>query len=254
MDGGMEPTSYSRARAYAIPRHCRRTAGTVFSGAIRAIHHWGPHMASFVPEPIEHYAGTLSAPEPELLAELARETRATQQDAQMMVGHIEGTLLALLVRLSGARRVLEIGTFTGYSALCMASGLPDDGELITCDVNEHSTALARRFWDRSPHGRKIQLRLAPALDTIATLSGPLDFVFIDADKPNYIRYWEAVLPVVRPGGAIVADNVLWSGRVLEPKEANDRALAAFNDHVRRDTRVRHVMLPVRDGITIAVKN
>ena len=211
-------------------------------------------MASFVPENIEHYAGKLSAPEPELLAELARETRETQKDPQMMVGHIEGMLLAVLVRLAGARRVLEIGTFTGYSALCIASALPDDGELITCDVDEQTTALARRYWDRSPHGRKIHLRLAPALDTMATLAGPIDFAFIDADKPNYIHYWEAVLPVVRAGGAIVADNVLWSGRVLEPKEANDRALAAFNDHVRRDPRVRHVMLPVRDGITIAVKN
>ncbi|HEX6790001.1 MAG TPA: O-methyltransferase [Candidatus Krumholzibacteria bacterium] len=211
-------------------------------------------MASFVPENIEHYAEALSAPEPELLAELARETRATQKDPQMMVGHIEGTLLAVLVRLCGARRVLEIGTFTGYSALCIASGLPDNGELITCDIDEKATALARRYWDRSPHGRKIKLCLAPAVETIATLEGPIDFVFIDADKPGYVRYWDAVLPIVRPGGAIVADNVLWSGRVLEPKEANDRALAAFNDHVRRDPRVRHVMLPVRDGITIAVKN
>lgn len=211
-------------------------------------------MVSFIPEPIQNYADALSAPEPELLAELARETRATQSDPQMMVGHVQGTLLGLLVRLCGARRVLEIGTFTGYSALSMASGLPDDGELITCDVDPKATALAQRYWDRSPHGRKIHLRLAPALDTVATLAGPVDFVFIDADKPNYIRYWEAVLPIVRPGGAIVADNVLWSGRVLEPKEPNDHALAAFNQHVRRDPRVRHVLLPVRDGITIAVKH
>ena len=210
-------------------------------------------MISFVPEEIQHYADAFSTVEDELFAELARETRATQADPQMMVGHGEGLLLALLVRLCRARRVLEVGTFTGYSALSMACALPGDGELITCDIDESATALARRYWARSPHGHKIQLRLAPALDTIAGLAGPIDFAFIDADKPNYIRYWEAILPLVRAGGAVVADNVLWSGRVLDPKEANDRALAAFNEHVRNDERVDQVMLPVRDGITLAVK-
>jgi caffeoyl-CoA O-methyltransferase len=210
-------------------------------------------MISFVPEEIQKYADAFSSAEPDLLAELARETHATQKDPQMIVGHGEGLLLRLLVRLCGARRVLEIGTFTGYSALAMASALPEDGELVTCDVDATCTALARRYWERSPHGKKIRLVLAPAIETIASLRGPLDFVFIDADKPNYVKYWEAALPLVRSGGAIVADNVLWSGRVLDPKEESDRALAAFNAHVRRDARVEHVMLPVRDGVTIAVK-
>jgi caffeoyl-CoA O-methyltransferase len=210
-------------------------------------------MISFVPEEIQKYADAFSSAEPDLLAELARETHATQKDPQMIVGHGEGLLLRLLVRLCGARRVLEIGTFTGYSALAMASALPEDGELVTCDVDATCTALARRYWERSAHGKKIRLVLAPAIETIASLRGPLDFVFIDADKPNYVKYWEAALPLVRSGGAIVADNVLWSGRVLDPKEESDRALAAFNAHVRRDARVEHVMLPVRDGITIAVK-
>ena len=213
----------------------------------------GPTLISFVSESIQRYADEFSSPEPGLFAELARETRATQVDPQMMVGHGEGLLLRLLVRMSGARRVLEIGTFTGYSALAMASGLPEGGEVITCDVDPKATALARRFWDRSPHGRRITLRLGPALETIASLAGLFDLVFIDADKPNYIRYWEAVLPRVRGGGVIVADNVLWSGRVLDPKDEDDRALAAFNGHVRKDPRVEHVMLPIRDGITIAVK-
>ncbi|HET6350210.1 MAG TPA: class I SAM-dependent methyltransferase [Candidatus Krumholzibacteria bacterium] len=206
-----------------------------------------------VSEDIQAYANACSTPEPDLFQELARETRASQKDHVMMVGHCEGMLLRTLVTLSRARRVLEIGTFTGYSALAMASALPDDGELITCDVDANATALARRYWDRSPHGKKIHLRLAPALDTIPTLTSPIDFVFIDADKPNYIRYWEAVLPLVRAGGVVVADNVLWSGRVLEPKEKSDHALAAFNMHVNRDDRVEHVMLPIRDGVTIAVK-
>jgi caffeoyl-CoA O-methyltransferase len=162
-------------------------------------------------------------------------------------------LLKNLVRLSGAKRVLEIGTFTGYSALAMAEGLPDDGVLVTCDVDPKATAIARSFWDRSPHGRKIALKLAPALDTIATLQDGIDVVFIDADKRNYIRYWDACLPKVRAGGVLLADNVLWSGAVLDPKTDDDRALAAFNEHVMRDARVELVMLPIRDGITLAVK-
>jgi caffeoyl-CoA O-methyltransferase len=210
-------------------------------------------MISFIPEDIQHYADAFSSPEPELFADLARETRASQRDPQMMVGYAEGLLLGLLVRLCGARRVLEIGTFTGYSALAMAGALPDDGKIITCDINARSTEVAKRYWDRSPHGKKIELRLAPALDTLASLQGPIDFVFIDADKPNYIHYWEKALPLVRAGGAIVADNVLWSGRVLDPRDDTDRAIVAFNAHVRNDPRVEHVMLTVRDGVTLAVK-
>ena len=210
-------------------------------------------MIPFVSEAIQNYADTFSSPEPEIFAELARETNATQKDPQMMVGHSEGLLLQLLVRMTRAQRVLEIGTFTGYSALAMAMALPADGELITCDVDSVATALAQKFWARSPHGKKIRLVLAPASDTIPTLKGPFDFVFIDADKPGYIKYWEAVLPRVRAGGVIVADNVLWSGRVLEPKDDSTRAIVAFNAHVQADARVQHVMLPIRDGVTIALK-
>jgi len=210
-------------------------------------------MIPIVSEAIQKYADALSTPEPGLSAELARETHATQKDPQMMVGHSEGLLLRLLVMISRSRRVLEIGTFTGYSALAMASALPDDGELITCDINRDTTAVARKYWDRSPHGKKIHLKLAPALETIATLTGPFDLVFIDADKPNYARYWDAVLPLVRSGGLLVADNVLWSGRVLDPQNDTDRAVAAFNAHVQHDKRVEHVLLPIRDGVTVAVK-
>ncbi len=210
-------------------------------------------MIPLVSEAIQNYADASSSPEPELFQELARETRATQKDPQMMVGHGEGLLLRLLVLLSRARRVLEIGTFTGYSALAMAFALPADGELITCDVDPRATTLAQKFWARSPHGKKIRLELAPASDTIATLEGPIDFVFIDADKPNYIKYWDAVLPLVRTGGVLVADNVLWSGRVLDPQDDTTRAIVAFNAHVKNDDRVELVMLPIRDGVTVAVK-
>jgi caffeoyl-CoA O-methyltransferase len=210
-------------------------------------------MINFVNEDILNYADQFSSPEPELFAELARETRATQKDPQMMVGHGEGLFLRLVVKVARARRVLEIGTFTGYSALAMAMALPADGELITCDVDPVATATAQKYWAKSPHGKKIHLKLAPASDTIPTLTGPFDLVFIDADKPGYIKYWETALPLLREGGVIIADNVLWSGRVLEPKDDATRAIAAFNAHVAGDARVEHVMLPIRDGITVAVK-
>ncbi|HXV13630.1 MAG TPA: class I SAM-dependent methyltransferase [Candidatus Krumholzibacteria bacterium] len=210
-------------------------------------------MISFIPETIEAYADAHSTPEPALFAELAAVTRAQTTKPQMMVGHTQGLLLKFLVRIAGAKRVLEIGTFTGYSALAMAEGLPDDGSIVTCDIDPKATAIARSFWERSPHGRKITLALAPALDTIATLAGPIDFVFIDADKTNYVRYWDACVPKVRPGGVLAADNVLWSGEVLDPKTDDARALAAFNEHVLRDARVDLVMLPIRDGVTLAVK-
>jgi caffeoyl-CoA O-methyltransferase len=208
-------------------------------------------MLPFVPEEINDYIAAHSTAETNLQAQLARETRDGTDQPQMMVGNAEGLLLRALVRAGGARLVLEIGTFTGYSALAMAEGLPEDGVLITCDVNPVTTEIARRYWKRSPAGSKIELRLGPALETIRGLEGPFDLVFIDADKTGYIDYWEAVVPKVRQGGLVVADNVLWSGRVLEPTEPEAKALAAFNDHVAADVRVEQVMLPIRDGVTVA---
>ena len=173
----------------------------------------------------------------------------------MLIGPFEGALLAMLVRLTGARRVLEIGTFTGYSALCMAEALPAKGKLTTCEIKPERADIARSFFARSPHGHKIKIHLGPALETLAGLpvSASFDFVFLDADKENYVNYYEAVLPCLRPGGLIVADNVLWSGRVLAPKKKSDRAVVRFNNHVRRDPRVECVMLPVRDGVSLIRK-
>lgn len=210
-------------------------------------------MIPFVPEHIEAYAEAHSTPETELFKELAAATRAQTTQPQMMVGHLEGMFLKLLVVLTKAKRVLEVGTFTGYSALCMAEGLPEGGRIITCDVDPKATTIARSFWARSPHGAKIDLKLAPALDTIATLDEPIDLVFIDADKQNYVRYWDACVPKVRSGGVLLADNVLWSGAVLDPKTDDDKALARFNQHVLHDDRVQMVMLPIRDGVSVAVK-
>ena len=154
---------------------------------------------------------------------------------------------------SGAKRAVEIGTFTGYSALSIAEGLPDDGRLTCCDVSEEWTAIARRYWALAPWGHKIELRLAPALETLGQLEGPIDFAFVDADKSNYVNYWEALLPKMCAGGLIVADNVLWSGTVLAPDTESARAIAEFNRYVAADDRVEQVMLTVRDGITIARK-
>lgn len=208
-------------------------------------------MLTLVPEPIELYAAAHSDPVPPLLDELRAETYDKMSFPQMQVGRIEGALLKMLARLVGARRALEIGTFTGYSALSIAEGLPEDGILVTCDVDPNAVSIARGYFARSPHGKKIEVRLGPALDTIAKLTPPLDLVFIDADKGNYANYYDAALALLRPGGLIVADNALWSGTVVDPKTDDARAIAAFNDKVTADDRVEKVMLTVRDGILLA---
>ena len=210
-------------------------------------------MAEILSDEIEDYVRAHSEKPAALFEALAKETREKMSSPGMQVGPVEGAFLRLLVRLSGAKRVLEIGMFTGYSGLMMAEGLPEDGELITCDVDPKAEEMARRFHAQSPHGKKIQIRMGPALETIKTLQGPLDLVFIDADKQNYSAYYDAVLPLVRKGGLIVADNTLWSGRVLDPKGDNDRAIVAFNEKVAKDDRVEKVQLSVRDGMTLMWK-
>ena len=213
-------------------------------------------MLTLVPEEIEEYARRSTTPVPELLEELREVTYARTELPQMQVGPLEGNLLHLLVRITGARRGVEIGMFTGYSALMMASALPEGGELITCDVDPAAEAIARSFFDRSPVGTRIQVRIAPALQTLETLEGPFDFAFIDADKTNYVNYYEAVLPLLRPGGWIAADNTLWNGRVLDdPAEQSEdtRALVAFSRHVAEDDRTHQALLTVRDGITLIWK-
>jgi caffeoyl-CoA O-methyltransferase len=211
-------------------------------------------MERLVAEHIENYVIQHTADEDALFGEIAAETRKHTEQPQMMVGNIEGTFLRTLVRITGARRVLELGTFTGYSSLAMAMGLPDDGELTTCDVSEEFTSIARRFWERSPHGKKIRLVLGPATETIPTFEGEFDMAFIDADKENYSNYWDLIVPKVRKGGLIVADNVLWNGRVTYTPDTHDTATAAlvtFNEKVRNDDRVEQVMLTVRDGMTLS---
>jgi caffeoyl-CoA O-methyltransferase len=210
-------------------------------------------MERFIDAAVEQFARDHTEPETDLYSRLREETYRTMDRPQMQVDVIEGCFLKTLVRLTGARTILEVGMFTGYSALMMAEGLPDDGRLITCEIDPKAEAIARRYFVESPHGPKITIQMGPALDTIKTLTGPLDLVFIDADKPNYANYYEACLPLVKPGGLIVADNVLWSGKVLNPQDADDHAIVAFNDLVQNDPRVENVCLTVRDGMMLAWK-
>jgi caffeoyl-CoA O-methyltransferase len=207
-------------------------------------------VSFLVDERIEEYAEAHTTPPDPLLAALAEETRATMDSPQMLTGTIEGRFLELLVFASGAQRVLELGTFTGYSALSMAAALPEGGRIDTCDIEPKHVEVARRYIARSPHGSKIRIHLGPALDTIAQLEGEFDLVFIDADKPNYASYYEAVLPRLARRGLIAIDNTLWSGRVLDPEDDHSKAIAALNDRIVADERVIAVQLTIRDGVTL----
>ena len=208
---------------------------------------------SFIVEPaVEEYAEAHSSPNAELFERLAAETREKSEAPQMMVGLLEGQFLGALVRSTGAKRILELGTFTGYSSISMALALPADGRLITCDVNEETTAIARRYAEEAGVVDKIDYRLGPAVDTIGQLDGEFDLVFIDADKPNYVNYYEAAVPKLAAGGLIILDNTLWSGRVADANEddENTRAIRAVNDRVLEDPRVNNVLLTVRDGMNL----
>jgi caffeoyl-CoA O-methyltransferase len=199
---------------------------------------------------IEEYAVAHSTPPAKLFERLGAETRETQAAPQMMVGSLEGAFLSFLVGLKRPRLVLEIGTFTGWSSIAMATALPEGGKVITCDVNEETSAIARRYAEEAGVAERIEYRLGPAVETLGSLEGPFDLVFIDADKPGYIDYYEAVLPKLADGGVILADNTLASGNVIAPNGEMSEAIARFNDYVRADERVECVLLTIRDGITM----
>ena len=208
---------------------------------------------SFIVEPkVEQYAEEHTEPDGELFERLATETHEKTSAPQMMVGRIEGRFLGSLVRMLRARRVLEIGTFTGYSSISMAMALPQGGRVITCDVNEETTEIARRYAEEAGVVDRIDYRLGPGLETVAQLDGPFELVFIDADKPNYVNYYEATLPLLAEGGLMVIDNTLWSGRVADESEADENtdAIRAVNDRVLEDPRVQNVLLTVRDGMNL----
>jgi caffeoyl-CoA O-methyltransferase len=211
-----------------------------------------------VTEPLHEYLLAHRTPDDALLQELRAETRRTiGERAGMQVSAEEGTLLGLLVGSLAAKRVVEVGTFTGYSALCMARSLAPGGKLLCCDVSDEYTQIARRYWQKAGVADRIELRIAPALETLRALpkNEPIDFAFIDADKENYLAYYEELVPRLRAGGLIAIDNVLWSGQVIraDDQSANTVAIRAVNDRVAADRRVQSVMLGVSDGLTLARK-
>lgn len=194
-----------------------------------------------------------------LLARLRAET-AKVPDSQMQISAEQGPLLALLVRMAGARRIIELGTFTGYSSICMASALPADGKLIACDVNPETTAIARRYWKEAGVESRIELRLQPGMQTLDELiaageGGLFDFAFIDADKPGYAGYYDRLMILLRPGGVIAVDNTLWSGRIADPGDVSEstRSIRDFNAKVMRDEQVDMSLVPIGDGLTLLRK-
>lgn len=209
-----------------------------------------------VPTEIEEYAAAYSTTESDVCKLIREETYRTQDCPQMVVGPLEGAFLKVMALAVGARRVLEIGTFTGYSALAMAEALPDDGTVLTCEIDPDSAAFARRYWDKSPHGKKIHVRVSPALETLAALKGPFDLIFIDADKANYVNYYRRAKDLIAPTGVILIDNVLWSGRVLnrDNPDPSTAAIQELNRVVASDPRVAAVLLTLRDGVFVIKPN
>jgi caffeoyl-CoA O-methyltransferase len=213
-------------------------------------------MSFIVATDLEAYAEAHTSPPSPHLAALAEETQRTLDAPQMMVGALEGRFLEFLVFAGRPQRVLEIGTFSGYSSLSMAAALPEGGRITTLELSERHAEVARRHIAASPYADRIEVVVGPALDSLQSLVGPWDFVFIDADKTNYANYYEEVLPNLADDGLIAVDNVLWSGRVIDPSDtsADTAAIVAFNDRVRNDTRVTCVLCTVRDGVLLIRKN
>jgi caffeoyl-CoA O-methyltransferase len=210
-------------------------------------------MIDIRPLGIEDYAERHSKPLSDSHSKLWLETFTKTRSPEMMVGPLEGAFLKMLVRLTGARRILEIGMFTGYSTLAWAEALPKGGHIVTCDINPETTEIARSHFAQSPHADKIDVKLGPALYSLKFISGPFDICFIDADKESYGDYYDACLDLVRARGLIVLDNMLRSGRVLDPKDPGSRAIDELNKRIRHDPRVDNVLLPLRDGIMLVFK-
>lgn len=208
----------------------------------------------FLSEALEEYVAQHSQAEPELLARLNRETHQKIMQPRMLSGHFQGRVLSMISKLVRPQRILEIGTYTGYATLCLAEGLTENGSIDTIDNNEELFDFQRKYFDFSPYGGQIRQHLGNGLDCIPTLEGPFDLVFIDADKENYASYFELVVPKMQKGGIILSDNVLWSGKVLEPVKPNDKStlsLLAYNQLLHTDPRVETVLLPIRDGLTVS---
>jgi len=210
----------------------------------------------FIPEELDHYVVNHSEDEPELLQELTRETYQKILQPRMLSGHYQGRLLSMISKLTHPKNILEIGTYTGYSALCLAEGMQRDGELHTIDINEELLDFQRSYFNKSPYGKQIFQHLGNALEIIPSLDKTFDLIFIDADKDNYPAYFNAIIDKLNPGGIILSDNVLWSGKVIEPLKEDDfstKALLEYNTILKEDKRIETVILPIRDGLTISRK-
>ncbi|WP_417368238.1 O-methyltransferase [Flavobacterium beibuense] len=208
----------------------------------------------FISEELENYAAQHSENEPDLLQKLNRETHQKILQPRMLSGHFQGRVLSMIAKLVNPKNILEIGTYTGYAALCLAEGLATDGELDTIDVNEELVDFQRKYFDLSDYKNQIHQHLGNALDIIPTLNKKFDLVFIDADKENYIHYFNMIVPLMNKGGIILSDNVLWSGKVLEELKPNDistKVLLEYNKLLKDDPRVETVLLPIRDGLTVS---
>lgn len=205
-------------------------------------------------EKLENYCNDTTQSEPDLLIELIEKTYSDMGYPNKLSGKAIGRTLKILSKIAQPKRALEIGMFTGYSALSIAEGMNKDGELICCETNPKAIEFAQSFFDRSEYGHKIKAIFGPALDTIKSLNGKFDFVFIDADKRNYLNYYKAVFPLVTSGGLIIIDNSIWQGRVLDPQENSDIAVNQLNQFIVQDKRVENVHLNVRDGLNIVIKH
>lgn len=211
---------------------------------------------NFISETLDNYIENHSENEPELLQQLSRETHQKILQPRMLSGHYQGRVLSMISKLVKPKYILEIGTYTGYSALCLAEGLQKDGALHTIDINEELADFQRRYFDKSGFGNQIHQHLGSALDIIPQLNSNFDMVFIDADKENYSNYFHLIIDKLNPGGIILSDNVLWSGKVLEPIKEGDvstKALVAYNKLLKEDDRIETVLLPIRDGLTLSRK-
>jgi caffeoyl-CoA O-methyltransferase len=236
------------AREWPVPADRHRSASV--RGVTRRTEQLSQELHAYL---VEH-----SSPPDAVLRELADETLRRYPDAAgMQIGPEQGTFMTLLAQLTGARTAIEVGTFTGYSSICVARGLADGGQLICCDVSDEWTSLARQYWQKAGVADRIELRLGPGLDTLRAMpaGATFDLAFIDADKPGYVGYWDEVVPRIRPGGAILIDNTLSHGQVIDLADHNAsvQGIRDFNDHARADDRVDLVLLPVGDGLTLARK-
>ncbi|WP_194765776.1 O-methyltransferase [Tamlana sp. I1] len=210
----------------------------------------------FIPEKLDDYVVAHSENEPELLQQLTRETYQKILQPRMLSGHYQGRVLSMISKLVNPKNILEIGTYTGYSALCLAEGMQDSGEFHTMDVNEELFDFQRKYFDKSEYGHQIFQHLGNALDIIPELDKTFDLIFIDADKENYPNYFNLIIDKLNVGGIILSDNVLWSGKVLEPLKPDDastKALLEYNSLLKEDSRIETVLLPIRDGLTISRK-